>query len=335
MWTNFVIQRVFGVRGERLRDFFDDLDLEHVIPKLLQYINEAGRCGNVIWVLAEEFRRQHEPDNGTSDHVSDQQMNRHLRLQSLKEIGEEEAQKVLTCFAADLSMSTSLEVKGKTHLIWPVLHFKDNTPLAYIVMADVQTPRLAVLQSRVDQDIQYMAKHIGFSIQHWNTQKMSFLDDLTGLYNQKYLSLVLESEIYRSQRLDRKFSVLFMDVDYFKSVNDTRGHWVGSRLLVEIGRALKHNLRKGDYAFRYGGDEFVVVLPMTSAEGAIVAAERIRRVIETTDFIIDGEHLRLTFSIGLATFPDHAKTHKDIIKMADEAMYCGKNKSRNIVFVAS
>ncbi len=147
--------------------------------------------------------------------------------------------------------------------------------------------------------------------------------------------MVLENEIYRAQREDLRFSVLFMDVDFFKSINDSRGHLIGSRLLIEVSKILKFNLRRSDYAFRYGGDEFVVVLPVTSSKGAQIAAERIREHIEKTNFVVDGVALKLTLSIGLATFPDHAKTHKDIIKMADEAMYCGKNKSRNIVFVAS
>jgi diguanylate cyclase (GGDEF)-like protein len=189
--------------------------------------------------------------------------------------------------------------------------------------------------TQLARDISYMAKHIEFSIQHWESQKMSFHDDLTGLYNQKYMSLVLENEIYRAQRESEKFSVLFMGVDYFKTVNDTRGHWVGSRLLIEIGRIIKENVRRSDYAFRDGGDEFVIILPRSDSEKAVLAAERIRSIIEKTNFLIEGEQIQLTLSIGLATSPDHATTYRDIIKMADEAMYCGKNRSRNVVYVAS
>jgi diguanylate cyclase (GGDEF)-like protein len=126
-----------------------------------------------------------------------------------------------------------------------------------------------------------------------------------------------------------------MDIDLFKQVNDTRGHWVGSKLLVELGRLLHMNLRRSDYAFRYGGDEFVVVLPDTPPEGATVAAERIRNEIEKYSFIIDGQKLKVTMSIGIAAYPDHAESSSDIIKLADAAMYEGKAKSRNIVIMAS
>ena len=334
MWTDFVVRRVFGYKGARLRDFFDHLELEHVIPKLLLYIYEMGACENVLWVVAEEFQKMHSVE-AKIETEPEQQMHRHLRIQAIKDVDEKRVRELANLFDERLSMSVSVEWNGQNVMAWPILSVKDQSVLAYVFMTGVKKTDVARLQSRIGHDLGFMCKHIGFSIQHWRVQRLSFLDDLTGLYNQKYLALVLENEILRSQRSDTKFSVLFMDIDYFKMVNDTRGHWVGSHLLVEIGRGIKQNLRKSDYAFRYGGDEFVAVLPGTTAEGAKVAAERLRRAIETTDFVIDGQHLKLTMSLGLAAFPDHAKTHKDIIKMADEAMYCGKNKSRNIVFVAS
>ena len=134
------------------------------------------------------------------------------------------------------------------------------------------------------------------------------------------------------QRLDKKFSVLFLDIDYFKKVNDTSGHWIGSRLLVEVSRIILGSVRSCDYAFRYGGDEFVVVLVDTTREQGETIAERIRRAIEQHEFLIDSVSLKLTVSIGLAIFPDHAKSTVELLKLADQAMYYGKTKSRNIVF---
>ena len=318
----------------QLRDFFDRLELEYVIPELLRYLYRADSCNNVIWILAEEFKTLHDAKE-THEWEPEQQMHRHLRLQAIKPIDEAAIRLLANNFERNLSMSSRVTNDSGGVIAWPILSLESKTPMAYILMTEIKKLDIEQLQSRVGSELSQMAKHIGFSIQHWRAQRLSFLDDLTGLYNQKYLSLVLDHEILHCQRFDKKFSVLFMDVDFFKSVNDTRGHWIGSHLLVEIGRNLKQILRRSDYAFRYGGDEFVAILPMTSAEGAKVTAERIRSCIETTDFAIDGQHLKLTISLGLATYPDHAKTHKDIIKMADEAMYCGKHKSRNVVFVAS
>src|SRR5690606_38723151 len=110
----------------------------------------------------------------------------------------------------------------------------------------------------------------------------------------------------------------------------TRGHWVGSKVLVELGRLIKTSVRSSDYAFRYGGDEFVVVLVDTDVTNAEKVAERIRKKVEQTTFKIDGIQLNVTVSIGLAAFPEHARTSEQVIQMADQAMYYEKNKSRNI-----
>ena len=104
------------------------------------------------------------------------------------------------------------------------------------------------------------------------------MDDLTGLYNQTLpMAMCLENEIHRCSREKKKFSVLFMDIDYFKAVNDNDGHWVGSRLLVELGHVISSNTRRSDYSFRYGGDEFVIMLSGADQDGAAsTAAERIQ-----------------------------------------------------------
>jgi diguanylate cyclase (GGDEF)-like protein len=262
-------------------------------------------------------------------------MYRHVKIHALKPTELSGIDKLCRQFDPTSAGVQEKCVENKTYVLAPIQGIKHKAPAAYLLFVGVRTGQVESLKKRLSRDLTPMTKHIAFSLQHWAVQKLSFMDDLTTLYNQKYMSMVLENEIHRCQRDKSKFSVLFMDIDYFKSVNDTRGHLVGSRLLIELGHILKNNLRRSDYAFRYGGDEFVVVLPGTDSIGAQVAAERLRQMVEKTEFLVEGENIRLTLSIGLATYPDHAKTHKDIIKMADEAMYCGKNKSRNIVFVAS
>lgn len=169
----------------------------------------------------------------------------------------------------------------------------------------------------------------------YEVEELSFVDEVTGLYNQRYLHLVLDQEIEKVKRDNTKFTVLFIDVDHFKNVNDTNGHLVGSQILKEIGKILKINVRSVDYCFRYGGDEFMVVLSGANTEQATVVAERIRKQIDASDFVIDGAKVHVTLSIGIACFPEHAKTKKKIIQVADAAMYCGKNLTRNIVYVAS
>lgn len=164
---------------------------------------------------------------------------------------------------------------------------------------------------------------------------LSYIDDLTDLYNQRYLKLVLDKEINRSQRTDSCFSVLFMDIDHFKRVNDTRGHIVGSKVLVELSKIIHENIRTVDYGFRYGGDEFLMILIGTKSDQAKVVAERMRKQVEASVFDIEGIQIKVTLSIGIASYPQHAQTKEQILELADEAMYVGKKKSRNIVYVAS
>src|SRR5579864_3117086 len=166
-------------------------------------------------------------------------------------------------------------------------------------------------------------------------QELTITDDCTGLYNARHLYKTLEAEVYRSARFGYEFSVIFIDLDHFKQVNDTHGHLVGSKLLNEIGFKIKSHLRLIDYAFRYGGDEFVVLLPQTGKESAMVVARRLRDVLRTSQFLTE-ENLNLIAraSMGVATYPEDAKSAHEIIRQADEMMYTVKNSTRDNIAVA-
>jgi diguanylate cyclase (GGDEF)-like protein len=167
-------------------------------------------------------------------------------------------------------------------------------------------------------------------------QELTITDDCTGLFNARHLYKTLETEVYRSGRFGYQFSVIFLDLDYFKQVNDTHGHLVGSRLLAEIGYLIKAQLRLIDFAFRYGGDEFVVLLPQTSKEQAVVVAKRLQDSLRSGTFCTElGLSLQVRASIGVATFPHDAQTPHDIIRQADEMMYMVKNTTRDNIGVAS
>jgi diguanylate cyclase (GGDEF)-like protein len=166
-------------------------------------------------------------------------------------------------------------------------------------------------------------------------QELTITDDCTGLYNARHLHRTLEAEVYRSARFGYEFSVLFIDLDHFKQVNDTNGHLVGSKLLAEVGYLVKAQLRLIDYAFRYGGDEFVVLLPQTSKDAAIVVAKRLRDSLRTSLFCKEeGLNLNVRASIGMATYPHDAKTPHDVIRQADEMMYLVKNTTRDNIGIA-
>jgi two-component system cell cycle response regulator len=164
---------------------------------------------------------------------------------------------------------------------------------------------------------------------------MLYIDELTGLYNYRYLDVVLERELKRSERYGSNLSVLFMDIDLFKLVNDNFGHLIGSGVLREVGTLLRRSVRDVDAVIRYGGDEYTIVLVETGLAGAKVVAERIRKTVETYTFArSEGLAIKLTVSLGYACSPDDARTKAELLEMADRAMYRGKAGGKNLAFHA-
>jgi diguanylate cyclase (GGDEF)-like protein len=165
--------------------------------------------------------------------------------------------------------------------------------------------------------------------------ELTITDDCTALYNARHLNFVLDTEIYRSNRYGYEFSVIFIDLDYFKQVNDVHGHLVGSKLLWMIGDLIKGNLRMIDYAFRYGGDEFVVLLPQTSKENALLVVRRVRELLNSRVFFGEERmNIKVTASFGVASFPGDGRTRKELLLKADEAMYLVKNTTRDNIALA-
>ena len=169
---------------------------------------------------------------------------------------------------------------------------------------------------------------------------LSFVDELTGLYNQRFLEVALQNELNKSARLGSKLSLVFLDLDRFKSINDTHGHLVGSQMIREAAKILKASVRDSDYVLRYGGDEFCAILPGADVDGATVVTERIRKSFESSTFNLvestgvgSATHVQVTTSIGISCFPDSAAHLKDLIQQADIAMYLSKKAGRNRITV--
>jgi diguanylate cyclase (GGDEF)-like protein len=184
--------------------------------------------------------------------------------------------------------------------------------------------------------IDYLAIAVENATNYQRVQELTITDDLTQLYNSRYLPIILEREIARSRRYQEELSMVFLDLDNFKSVNDRFGHIAGSRLLTEFGDFLFVKIRQSDIGIRYGGDEFVLVLPKTTKKEAIHFVERAIEDLHEKDFLTQhGLKIKQTASFGISTFPEDGESVDDIIAAADRAMYEVKKGSKDGLFATS
>jgi diguanylate cyclase (GGDEF)-like protein len=161
--------------------------------------------------------------------------------------------------------------------------------------------------------------------------RLSTVDPLTGLFNRTFFFAALDREIARSARSNRGFCLLMMDLDELKAINDRQGHYVGDRVLHGVGEAIRTRVRRIDTAARYGGDEFVVLLPETDPTGAYVLAEKVRIGVTELQVSVPGAELRPSISVGVVSYPDDGRTSDELMISADQAMYASKRGGKNRV----
>jgi len=161
--------------------------------------------------------------------------------------------------------------------------------------------------------------------------RMSTIDSLTGLFNRAFFFAAVEREIQRSSRSGRRFGLLMMDLDGLKEINDRFGHFQGDQVLRAVAQVIRTGVRRIDTAARYGGDEFVVLLPETEPTGAYVLAEKIRQGVAELGVAGADEEIRTSMSIGAVSYPDDGTTADDLLISADRAMYVSKRQGKNRV----
>ncbi len=171
---------------------------------------------------------------------------------------------------------------------------------------------------------------------HEEAQRLSLTDPLTGLWNYRYLRESIRREVERASRFGRMLSVLALDLDRFKDVNDTYGHAAGDTVLAEFARRVRGEIREVDLAFRQGGEEFVLLLPETDARGAAIVAERLGAAVRDTPIAVEAYAgpVLVTVSVGIAVFPDHGSTGREVLEAADDALYAAKAAGRDTYRVA-
>jgi diguanylate cyclase (GGDEF)-like protein len=170
---------------------------------------------------------------------------------------------------------------------------------------------------------------------NFELHKISIRDSLTGLYNRKHLMETIDKEVNRAQRHNHSFSCLVIDIDHFKKYNDTYGHLAGDEVLRKLASVFTDSIRSSDYAARYGGEEFIIILPETGAEQGVETAERIRHKVAEEKFGAEGESIKVTISVGVASYPENGEDGESVIREADTVLYEAKELGRNRVLLAA
>ncbi len=160
-------------------------------------------------------------------------------------------------------------------------------------------------------------------------EEMAIRDSLTGLYNFRQLQAFLDDELIRSERYGHAFCLLVIDIDHFKAINDTHGHQFGDHVLKKLGEIMSKACRSTDRVFRYGGEEFVIIMPETGDDEAVVAVHRLMDAVRSHTFVSDEQRAKITVSIGGASFPFQSIDKVGLIKLADQALYRAKEMGRN------
>lgn len=182
--------------------------------------------------------------------------------------------------------------------------------------------------------LEALAQQAAMAVEHARLYELAITDGLTKLFIHRYFQARLEEEMVRAKRYHTACSLILFDIDHFKKFNDTYGHQQGDVVLIEVAKLTKQTVRETvDIPARYGGEEFAIILPETDAKGAHLVAERLRKTVEAYDFPGQEKALKVTISLGVATFPDHASVKSVLIKKADMALYECKGRGRNCSFI--
>jgi diguanylate cyclase (GGDEF)-like protein/PAS domain S-box-containing protein len=212
----------------------------------------------------------------------------------------------------------------------PVLN-PEGTVASVICISKEITERKHMEEKLRQANEQLSAQLAEIETLHETLREQAVRDPLTGLYNLRFLTESMKREIAQATREHMPLSVVLMDIDHFKDFNDTYGHKAGDEVLQALGKMLGTQTRLGDIACRYGGEEFVIIMPAAQPEEAYKRAEQWRRMFEATQIVSNEVTLSATLSAGIATFPDHGSTVDEIWRAADHALYAAKSAGRNCI----
>lgn len=220
-----------------------------------------------------------------------------------------------------------MNMQSKSILCTPIMSKGKLSGILYMennLSENAFTPdRLEILRS--------FSVQASISIENARLFELATTDGMTKLYVHRYFQLLLDQEMKRSHRHHKKFSLIMMDIDNFKSFNDTYGHQLGDKVLKDVAAVAKKKSRSDDIAARYGGEEFIMILPETDSKQAVMLADRIRAGVAEIEIPHENKTLHVTISLGVSTYPEHAQDKEELIRAADAALYTSKHRGKNCV----
>ena len=241
-------------------------------------------------------------------------------------------QRIVFDFPEDIIINGIIaNFKPQHMLVEPILY--KNVPLGVILLAGANDYDSKVLENMAlyDQGIALAFKN---AIAHDQLQRLAANDPLTGIYNRRFGLSRLKEEFSRALRTDQPVGIVMFDIDHFKNINDTYGHLFGDKVLIKLTQSVKPVLREGDVFLRYGGEEFLVLLPGAALEDVQQIAERLRHIVADTEISKDAQKIRITISLGCASYPEkNVDDYMQLVHIADSNLYTAKEQGRNRVIV--
>lgn len=305
--------------------FTNELDLEKLSEKALEHlINYTEAIAGVVLI-----------DKGGEIEVSSSHLIKHPESLVTSELIHKaftSKKRILFDLSKDITIEAGLvDFHPKAILVEPIVY--KNTALGVILLASIKPYSTLVLE---ELSVYTHGLSLGMSnaIIHDKLEQLAILDPLTKTYNRRFGMERLKEEFARSVRTSNPLGVLMLDIDFFKKVNDTYGHIIGDQVLINISSIIKDNIRKGDILVRYGGEEFLAILPGASLEGMKRVSEKIRRYVEENSINHNNQQIKVTISIGGTSYPEFdVDDVEKLIEQADFNLYESKDTGRNKVTI--
>lgn len=303
------------------------------VSQLLQLFSSPIKLNDdvVIYSYLNDYFRQFEQTQNFGLYFYHTKMK---RIEGSSSLSSRELEEIVDAYHAKENIVGTMYIKEKKTLeivFFPIFQTKNYT--AWGVLELTSKSSVKVMNHYVMNFLMGVFHYRRNKSKVENLQLLANTDEITGLYNQRKLASDLEQAINEHEKLHGTFSLMFIDIDHFKYVNDNFGHLVGSDILVQMGKAIKLQLRESDHVYRYGGDEFVVIMPKIERGVVHSIALRVLKKISSMGFDVgQGHKYFLTVSIGICEYPTDAKSAKAILKFADDMMYKSKESGRGKVF---